>query len=52
MNANHLAGFAELVEIASYGLQGDAEMSGKILDGDAPRLAQKRDDPRLPIGRP
>ena len=42
MNANDLARFAEFVEIASYGLQVDAEMGGKILDGDAPRLAQQR----------
>ncbi len=41
MNANDMARFAELVEVASYGLQGDAEMSGKVLDCDPPRLAQK-----------
>ena len=32
MNANHPALFAEFVEVASYGLQGDAELGGKILD--------------------
>jgi hypothetical protein len=36
MNANDPALFAEFVEVASYGLQGDAELGGKILDGDSP----------------
>ena len=51
MNANDPARFAEFVEVASYGLQGDAEMSGKILDCDPPRLAQERDDLGLPLAR-
>ena len=51
MNANHPAGFAEFVEVAPYGLQGDAEMSGKILDCDPSRLAQEGDDLGLPLAR-
>ena len=47
MNANHLARFAEIVEIASDRLQGDIEMSGKILDRNPPRLAQQGDDLRI-----
>jgi len=50
MNANNLARFAKIVEVASYGLQGDIEMSGKILDRDPPRLAQNGNDLRLPLG--
>ena len=51
MNANHTTRFAKLVEVASYGLQSDAEMSGKILDCDPSRLAQEGDDLRLPLAR-
>ena len=51
MNANHTARFAEFVEVAPDGLQGDAEMRGKILDRDPPRLAQQGDDLRLPLAR-
>ena len=51
MNANHPALFAELVEVASYGLQGDAEMCGEILDRHPSRLAQEGDDLRLPLAR-
>jgi hypothetical protein len=51
MNANHPTCFAELVQVAPYGLQGDAEMSGKILDCDSPRLAQQGDNLGLPLAR-
>ena len=50
MNSNHLARFAQFVEVAPYRLQGDAEMRGKIFDGDPPRLAQESDDLGLSLG--
>jgi hypothetical protein len=51
MNANHTPLFAEFVEVASYGLQGDAEVCGEILDCHPPRLAQEGDDLGLPLAR-
>jgi len=51
MNANHTALFAEFVEVASYGLQGDAEMCGEILDCHSSRLTQEADNLRLSLAR-
>jgi hypothetical protein len=51
MNANHTARFAELVQVAPYGLQGDVEMSGKILNRHPSRLAQEGNDLGLPLAR-